>query len=90
MYIFSYGTLRDRYTCLGEATMLAQMEIDRSEMFPRLVASKTLNTIEGVLLEVTNEEMDEADLYEGFPVLYDKKIMSVTCKGEQKFAWVYV
>ena len=90
MYIFSYGTLASRYKYLGNATMLAKMEIDRSEMYPRLVTSKTLNQIEGVLLEVTNEEMDEADEYEGFPVLYDKMIMSVTCKGEQKFAWVYI
>jgi len=88
MYVFSYGTLKDKYSHnpYYEAILVDYFELDNSGWYPVLKYSDKLSEIDGFLIEVTEEEFKEIDEYEGYPVLYNR----VKRKINNIEAWVYV
>ncbi len=88
MYVFSYGTLKDKYmnNYFTEAILEDYFELDSSGWYPVLRYSKTLNYIDGFLIEISEEELIEIDKYEDYPSLYDR----VKRKINNIEAWVYV
>jgi gamma-glutamylcyclotransferase (GGCT)/AIG2-like uncharacterized protein YtfP len=88
MYVFSYGTLKDKYSnnYFTEAILEDFFELDTIGMYPILRYSNTLNSIDGFLIEVNKKELIEIDKYEDYPYLYDR----VKRKINNVDAWVYL
>ena len=93
--IFSYGTLqKSKFTKdkeLKKATLNGPYEI-MEDPAPLLVElNKGKHAIDGVLFEVTQDEIDEIDDYESLPHLFKREQKSVLLEdGTTQKAWVYL
>jgi gamma-glutamylcyclotransferase (GGCT)/AIG2-like uncharacterized protein YtfP len=93
--IFSYGTLRkskfSRNREIKEASLTGPYKFIDSD-YPLL---KEINngssTIEGILFQVSQEEINEIDDYESLPHLFKREQKSIDLKdGTKEIAWVYL
>lgn len=92
-YVFSYGSLKDKFSLSAKrATLEGNFEMDYYGVFPMIRLCKELNPlkVDGYLLELNDSQFTEADRYEGYPDLYDRKEMKVVSDGQIVSAWVYV
>lgn len=90
-YVFSYGTLLDKYPKNAKPARLhACLEMDSYGMFPALVKSKEPNTFVGYVLELSDTQFANADHYEGYPNLYTRKEYNVELDDQTIKAWVYI
>ena len=93
--IFSYGTLqRSKFTkgkVLQKASLNGPYEI-MEDPAPLLVElNKGNHTINGVLFEVTQDEIDEIDDYESLPHLFKREEKNILLEdGSTQKAWVYL
>jgi len=93
--IFSYGTLQKSKFTKGKeikkATLYGSYEIMDSPS-PLLVELNKGNfAIKGILFEVTQDEIDEIDDYEGLPHLFKREEKEIVLDdGNKEKAWVYL
>ncbi|QOY53081.1 gamma-glutamylcyclotransferase family protein [Candidatus Sulfurimonas baltica] len=93
--IFSYGTLQKSKFARNrehkEATLTGMYEIMEGD-FPLLVYTHRGNkTINGILFEVTQDEIDEIDDYESLPHLFKREEKTIVLTdGTKETAWVYL
>lgn len=90
-YVFSYGTLVNKFRKnLIPARLVACLEMSNYGMYNALVKCRDENTFVGSVLELTDEELEEADYYEGYPDLYTRKELNVILDDQTIKAWVYI
>ena len=88
--VFSYGSLTGMFPEYKKAELFGKYDIDRSNMFPRLIDSTSLNSVEGYLIRITKEDLEIVDRYEGYPDLYNRKKVLIYVQEEGNIqAWVY-
>ena len=93
--IFSYGTLqKSKFTKNKEvtnATLTGPYEIMEGD-YPLLTDThRGKNIIDGILFEVTQDEIDEIDDYENLPHLFKREEKKIVLEdGSEDIAWVYV
>ena len=90
--VFSYGTIKYKFPMREKvsATLEGKYQLDYSDMFPRIKEYQENNSIPGILLFITPQEFKEIDTYEGYPDLYQRKIVEVILDtGEVVQAWMY-
>jgi gamma-glutamylcyclotransferase (GGCT)/AIG2-like uncharacterized protein YtfP len=93
--IFSYGTLRkskfSRNRETREASLTGPYELTDSD-FPLLQEmNKGVNTIHGILFQVSQDEINEIDDYESLPHLFKREQKTIDLQdGSKEIAWVYL
>jgi len=89
--VFSYGTLVDKFQQEHVPTTLTNnYRMGNYGQYPALINDIEEHVIPGSLLILNDREFEEADYYEGYPGLYDRKLMQVKADGELVEAWVYI
>ncbi len=93
-YIFSYGTLKDKYPenlsrTHIEGDLKGYFEVYTDNMYPELIKSDNLNLIEGVVIGVNNEEFSLIDKYEGYPDIYNRGQYNIKTELGNLICWVY-
>ena len=87
--VFSYGTLTEKFyeAPREDAWLTGAFEIKHG-MYPELRRSKNLNYIHGVVLELNEAQLIEADRYESD--LYKREILTLHTDLGDIDAWVYL
>ncbi len=89
--VFSYGTLACKFQQeFVPAVLINNYRMSNYGQYPALVNDIEEHQIPGQLLSLTDLEFKEADYYEGYPDLYDRKKMQVNADCESIQAWVYI
>ena len=93
--VFSYGSLPDvinvGHQNMYPATLTTALEMGNYGPYPALVMSSAENIIQGVVMEMTDEQFLEADRYEGYETIYTRREFNVVLEsGEEMTAWVYL
>jgi len=91
-YVFSYGTLIEKFPQERiSAVLTANLELGSYGNYPALLVSKVSKSINGFLIELTDEQFKESDRYEDYPQLYYRRKMNVVLDdGSEVRAWVYI
>ena len=91
IYIFSYGSIKDRYPNRThiKGTLKDYFELFEGNMFPELYESDFINEIQGVVIGINNDELAIVDAYEGYPEVYDRKQFRIKTEIGNIVAWVY-
>jgi len=89
--VFSYGILADRFKQKSvNATLTANLKMDKYGMFNALKPSVEKNSFDGYLLRLTKEEFLLADIVEGYPEIYNRKKFKIKLEENTLVeAWVY-
>ncbi|WP_373036126.1 gamma-glutamylcyclotransferase family protein [Sulfurimonas sp.] len=93
--IFSYGTLQKSKFTRGKevkpGTLTGAYEIMSGD-FPLLQEMhKGTNVINGLLFEVSQDEIDEIDDYENMPHFFKRQEKQIVLEdGKKETAWVYL
>lgn len=90
VYYFAYGMLTDPeimdgIPLVGKA-VLPNFEF---EMFMYANVTPSRGKVYGTLWEVNREVIHRLDQIEGYPTLYDRKMVPVICNGKRYEAFVY-
>ena len=90
-YIFSYGTIKDKYPNLThiQGVLTDYVELFTGNMYPELYISEDINTIEGIVIRVNKETLANIDAYEGYPNYYNRKQYRINTEMGSIVAWVY-
>jgi len=93
--IFSYGTLqKSKFTKDKEtkkATLHGPYEIMDSPSPLLIELNKGNHIIEGILFEVTQDEIEEIDDYESLPHLFKREKKDIVLEdGSKEKAWIYL
>jgi gamma-glutamylcyclotransferase (GGCT)/AIG2-like uncharacterized protein YtfP len=91
-YIFSYGTLIDKFPVEKKRGFLINnYKLGSYGSYPALIKDKKIHKIKGFLLELSDNDFKNADSYEGYPFIYDRVELDITLdKDLKKKAWVYI
>lgn len=92
-YVFSYGTLADKFNSSPKepAVLYDYYEVQNKDMFPWLKKTHEKHKIYGWVIELTPTEFKEADVYEGYPDLYQRTEVQVELdSGEIIKTWLYI
>ena len=91
-YVFSYGTLIEKFPQERVSAILtSNLELGSYGNYPALLVSKDISSINGFLLELTDEQFKKADSYEDYPQLYYRRKMNVVLDDNSEVrAWVYI
>jgi len=90
--VFSYGTLIHKYpnSIISEdAELIGNFTLDDSGWYPCLFRYGNKTTIHGHLLNLTKEELYEADKYEDEGGLYFRREAEVKVGNSIYKSWVY-
>ena len=87
--VFSYGTLAEKFynEPREDAWLVGRLELTFG-MYPELRVGKEINTINGVVLELNESQLLEADRYESD--LYKREIHTIHTDLGDVNAWVYL
>jgi gamma-glutamylcyclotransferase (GGCT)/AIG2-like uncharacterized protein YtfP len=97
--LFVYGTLKQGYHAndklkrhdavfLGEAVTDVRYSLYQINWFPGMVEQESTGGVKGELYEVTNECLDELDMYEGAPSLFRREEITLS-DGTQAIGYLY-
>ena len=90
--VFSYGTLTEKFPSAPseKATLTCMCELDTYHIYPALVKSNQMNKIPGDAIQLTDEELKQADIYEDHPHLYERVEKEIVFDdGSSAKAWIY-
>ncbi len=89
--VFSYGTLVDKFPQEHMPVVLVgNYEISNYGMYPALIDSEEECHLQGNLLFLNDDELKEADYYEGHPGTYHRKEETIKTDEGLAQAWVYI
>ena len=90
--VFSYGTLADkfRHSIISEdAELRGEYTLDSSGMYPCVLRYGSETVIHGSLLNLTEEELYQADHYEDEGGLYFRRRVDIFVGNSAYKTWVY-
>ena len=91
-YLFTYGMLTNRDIMSPKAKLVGAASLKgwSFEMLTFANVFQKFNSIaHGVLWQIDDSTLEECDWREGYPNTYDRKLVTVKCKGRNYPAWVY-
>lgn len=90
--VFSYGTLIDKFPRYKKekAVLIDYFALGTYGEFPALFLDDKEHSIKGYIIALNDKEFKEADIYEGYPHLYDRVQRKFIVNGEEVIAWVYI
>ena len=95
-HYFAYGSNMNRLRAglrIPGALDIGRAELPDWKVIERLYADAVPakgKTAEGVLYRIGDEELATLDRYEGYPAVYDRKVVTTIWRGRPVRAWVYV
>jgi gamma-glutamylcyclotransferase (GGCT)/AIG2-like uncharacterized protein YtfP len=89
MYLFAYGLLTHPSYMMGFRGRPAQIKNSKFDFHYFANVAEGYTTVHGVLWEVDTDKIEQLDLTEGTPNLYERIIVQVECSGEIVDAFMY-